>query len=935
MEKRRIQKGKVDDLVLIEQVSQEEIVQTLNRRFKQKDIYTYIGPVLLSVNPFKRIGGLYGQDVIDRYVDKMDYELPPHVYAIAENAYRALNRSGEKQCILVSGESGSGKTEATKTLLEYIAAVSGQGENHIKDALLNSNPVLESFGNAKTIRNDNSSRFGKYMDIHFDFKGVPVMGQIHNYLLERPRVVSQERGEQNFHVFYIMLNGMDLRNKQRLFLKDLDASYFHYLGNELPETECGLSFEQLQESMCKVGLTKERQQELFQAVATVLWIGNIEFVDDVEAGGISGKIGSRVADDTGSQHALEVSAQLLGVEQDELTDVLTKRSIVASGDSVSQVLKKQEAYKTRDALAKALYGRTFERLVVEINAAVGMNTQVDEGTHNSIGVLDIYGFEIFESNSFEQLCINYCNEKLQQLFIELTLRTEQDEYKSEGIVWEHIDFFNNKTVCDLIELKQKPHPGILSLLDEECSLLGKVDDITLLKKFDKTLGEHPHYIPVKTSPHHFIIKHYAGQVKYTGTGFLDKSKDTLYRDVVELMGIKSISDFVKGLFPEAHKKRDNKKPPSSGIQFRNQIQKLMSTLETCSPHYIRCLKPNDNKTPGEFCTDRVADQARYLGLLENVKVRRAGFAHRKNITEFIRRYKMLSTKTWPQESGDAGTDVRNILGAMSIDEDGFRLGHTKVFIRKPVTLFALEEVREVRLHELATSVQICFRTWQARKVLKELREKSLSLFGGLKRRGGSFRVYFVGDYVHASQNEMVRKSVKDAPILFADTVNKISRRFITHTRLLVMSDKDIFLFYIKKNGATGTLSRRISLDNITRVTLSSFADGFVTFHVGDDSQPGLFLHSLRKAEIITIMKDRHPNLNIGFSDSFEYASAKPASFFSKPVQQMETRKVNFKETTKERATSVLMPKMVYVKSKQEVTIFLPSALGSKATIQLA
>jgi len=940
MEKRKLQKGKVDDLTLLEDVSETAIVDTLERRFESKQIYTRIGEVLLSVNPFKMIGGLYGHDVIDRYNGKMLHEVNPHVYAIAEASYRALLQSNRNQCILVSGESGAGKTEATKRILEYVAAVSGSGHAGIKEALLNSNPVLESFGNAKTIRNDNSSRFGKYMEIKFDYKGAPVEGAMTNYLLEAPRVVHHSEGELNFHIFYMVFEGMSPALKKELLLEGRNEEFFNYIGAERPERQRGASptFSELQQSMSAVGLSKDQCESLFKIVVAVLWIGNIKFEDDEEAGANSGKIGSKITKDEGSQEALKNAASLLEVEITVLEKALVTRNIVTRGDSVMKVLHKEEAAKTRDALAKALYARAFTELVKWVNGA--MKNSDLEGDHNysrnsyrkytNIGVLDIYGFEIFEINGFEQLCINYCNEKLQQLFIELTLRKEQAEYASEGIEWEHIDFFNNKTVCELIETKQKKRPGILSLLDEECSLLGKVSDLTLLKKLDNVLRDHPQYVEVKTSPHHFVVKHYAGEVRYTATGFLDKAKDTLFRDLIEAIGNTSHNEFIRSLFPETKVERDQKRPPTVGIQFRAQMLQLVETLEQCVPHYIRCIKPNDKKLGGVFMKDRVTDQARYLGLLENVRVRRAGFAHRKPIEEFIIRYKMLSEKTWPSGTGDDQQDAKNIFDAVGIDETGFQFGHTKVFIRKPVSLFALEDLREEKLVKLTQSIQQCFRTWKARKEFKELREKSLSLFNGQKRRGGSFRVYFVGDYINSKLYPQIQKVVQGNKILFADSVSKVNRSCKLQTRVIVMTSEEVLIFraIAKKTGIQiGPVSRRIVLSKITSATLSTFADGYLALNICNGAEASILMDSTRKAEIVTVLKDLRSDLQIEFKDSFEYTHPKPSLFGGSGP--LKSRSVKFSENANEEPT-----KLSFLKAQHQVNVVIPPTLGKLALIQL-
>ena len=490
------------------------VIANLQGQFNADKIYTYIGPVLLSVNPFKLITGLYSPALLRKHSGRYMYEMPPHLWAVAEDAYRALRTSRRNQCILVSGESGAGKTEAAKRIMEYVAAASGDSasalsEVNIKDRLLQSNPVLEAFGNAKTLRNNNSSRFGKYMELLFDYSGVPCGGRMRNYLLERPRVVAPSAGERCFHVFYQLLDGASLEEREAMALQSV--SDYPYLTSSSCTTVQGVSdkeeYKQMREAMGAVGFTEEIRSTLLAAVAAILALGRASFEN--APGGAKAGVQHVVAAGEMSRAALDVVAGLLGLSRERLEAALTNRTISTHGERIKTPLDATQAAQTRDAFAKALYAYVFQSLVLSINEAI----QPPPNAELTIGVLDIYGFEVFDSNSFEQLCINYANEKLQQLFIELTLRAEQEEYAAEGIEWQQIEYFNNQVVCELIEAVRPA--GVIAYLDEE-AVFPKGTDATFLDKATKHLKAHAHFVP-NLDDHApggggFTIKHYAGDV---------------------------------------------------------------------------------------------------------------------------------------------------------------------------------------------------------------------------------------------------------------------------------------------------------------------------------------------------------------------------------------------------------------------------------------
>ncbi|XP_049340692.1 unconventional myosin-Ib isoform X1 [Astyanax mexicanus] len=705
----------VGDMVLLEPLSEETFIGNLRKRFEHNEIYTYIGSVVISMNPYKSLP-IYTADKVEEYRNRNFYELSPHIYALADEAYRSLRDQDKDQCILITGESGAGKTEASKLVMSYVAAVCGKGQevNKVKEQLLQSNPVLEAFGNAKTVRNDNSSRFGKYMDIEFDFKGDPLGGVISNYLLEKSRVVKQPRGERNFHIFYQLLSGASDDTLKKLKL-DRDFSKYNYLSLD-SATVNGLddaaNFRTVRNAMQIVGFMEDELQSVMELVAAVLKLGNIEFKPESRVNGFDE---SRVKD----KNDLKEMCELLGIEQSVLERAFSYRTVEAKMEKVSTTLNVAQAYYARDALAKNLYSRMFSWLVTRINESIKAQTK---SRKKVMGVLDIYGFEIFEDNSFEQFIINYCNEKLQQIFIELTLREEQEEYVREGIEWTNIEYFNNAIICDLIENNQN---GILAMLDEECLRPGTVTDETFLDKLNTICAEHQHFesrlsknskfLTDHSLPHScFRIQHYAGKVLYRVEGFVDKNNDLLYRDLSQAM-YKANHSLMKLLFPEGNPAKVNlKRPPTAGFQFKASVGTLMKNLQTKNPNYIRCIKPNDKKASQVFTDSLVCHQVRYLGLMENVRVRRAGYAFRQAYEPCLERYKMLCKQTWPHWKGPAREGVEVLLKGLEVPEEEFAYGRSKIFIRNPRTLFFLEEKRRQCLEDLATLIQKIYRGWKCR-----------------------------------------------------------------------------------------------------------------------------------------------------------------------------------------------------------------------------
>ncbi|KAG5491542.1 hypothetical protein JIQ42_01446 [Leishmania sp. Namibia] len=842
----------VEDLVLLPQISDKAITDDLSVRHREDLIYTNIGSVLLVVNPFKEIQGLYNDAHMQFYRHSgrlggtryalLEGQEPgdaalggPHIFALAEDTYRSMVSEEENQCIIISGESGAGKTEASKQIMQYISAVSGNTTDmqRVKRIILESNPLLEAFGNAKTLRNDNSSRFGKFLEIYFDIRGGPVGGRLSHFLLEKSRVSSQQLGECNFHVFYQVCagaaaelhgDGMGIGSKGERRsdgLKTSDsvaaaaaagddddsdhsghaaiawrevfeemrmqrgssgssvgtspafAPSFPYpsccswkflrpslgSGQRTEEFTSRAGIDDLRGwretlmAMEAMGMAAHDQVSVIKVLCLVLHLGELEFVAPEEGGALAaGQHPCTVSD----PEELAFIAGQLGVDTAALLKALTWRKLqMGATEVVFSPLDVQQCRNTRDAMAKVLYEGVFEFIVSSVNAAFG-----DAPHALMLGVLDIYGFEIFAKNGFEQFCINYVNEKLQQIFIELTLRVEQEEYVREHIPWEAIKYFDNQVVCDLIE-SDRP-PGLFAIMDDVCVTMAKeeesVADRKLLDKLDMAYSSHPNFL---RSEHGFIVKHYAGDVEYSTDGFVGRNKDRLGADVVEVLA-KSQVGFLLEILTEVL--ADGLAAASSftgpggarrtsttaGFKIRQQAADLVRTLKQCTPHYVRTIKSNDLKRADFFDEARVLHQVKYLGLLENVRVRRAGYSYRQYFDKFLKRFKYTCPSTYPRPF--RGTDkaaCQSILDYLQTEQgvlppNSFAIGTSKVFIRQPEHVLALEQSREAAFHALSVTIQRAWRRYTQRKQLLRLKAKLDRVYTRhrkVRRADSVFRAY--------------------------------------------------------------------------------------------------------------------------------------------------------------------------------------------------
>uniref|UniRef100_K7F9J3 MYO5B protein n=1 Tax=Pelodiscus sinensis TaxID=13735 RepID=K7F9J3_PELSI len=725
-----------NDLVALSYLHEPAVLHTLRARFLETNtIYTYCGIILVAINPYKPLP-IYEEPVIYAYSGQCMGDMDPHIFAVAEEAYRQMSRYSRDQSLIISGESGAGKTASAKYAMRYFATVGGSlSDAGMEEKVLAASPIMEAFGNAKTTRNDNSSRFGKYVEICFNHEYRIVGAAMKTYLLEKSRLTFQAKAERNYHIFYQLCASAALPEFHALRLGEAES--FHYIKQGrcalLEATDDAADLESTRNAFSLLGVHESNQLELFSILAAILHLGNIR----LKAKDRHGESCFLEPED----EALGRFCTLLGVEKSQASRWLCYRKLVTASETYVKPLSRQQASTSRDALAKHLYGQLFKWIVSRINKALRASCR----PHASIGILDIYGFETFAVNSFEQFCINYANEKLQQHFNLHVFKLEQEEYVREGIPWAFIDFSDNQPCIDLIEAKL----GILDLLNEECKMPKGSDRSWAQKLYDQHLHHSPHFQKPKMSTEAFIIQHFAGKVEYQCRGFLEKNQDMVPAELIGLLRA-SKSALLAELFPEegdgsialpsrlSHGSRvtvrpsrrslpatdkEHRKPIST--QFKASLHKLMETLACTTPHYIRCIKPNDHKRPFEFDARRVVEQLRACGVLETIQISASGYPSRWTYAEFFGRYRALMR---PEDltGGDEKKTCWLVLQRLLKDSSKFQCGKGKIFFRAGQVAF-LEELRGRRLRAACVLIQKSLRGWLGRRRFLRMRAAAICL----------------------------------------------------------------------------------------------------------------------------------------------------------------------------------------------------------------
>ncbi|KAF9608924.1 hypothetical protein IFM89_012092 [Coptis chinensis] len=709
----------VHDMTKLSYFHEPAVLQNLSTRYELNEIYTYTGSILIAINPFQRLPHLYDTHMMEQYKGAQFEKLNPHVFAVADDAYREMINEGKNNSILVSGESGAGKTETTKMLMRYLAYLGGRVSTEgrtVEQQVLESNPVLEAFGNAKTVRNNNSSRFGKFVEIQFDQHGKISGAAIRTYLLERSRVCQISDPERNYHCFYLLCAAPPQEIEK---YKLGNPQSFRYLNQsncyELVGVSDAHEYLATRRAMDIIGITEAEQDSIFKVVAAILHLGNIEFDKGEESDS------SILKDETSSFH-LHMTAELLMCDPQALEDALCKRVMITPEEVIKRSLDPLGAVVSRDGLAKAIYSHLFDWLVAKINMSIGQ----DPNSNAHIGVLDIYGFESFETNSFEQFCINFTNEKLQQHFNQHVFKMEQEEYTKEEIDWSYIEYVDNQDVLDLIEKKPR---GIIALLDEAC-MFPKSTHETFCQKLYQTFSSHKCFVKPKLSSTNFAIAHFAGEVLYQADQFLDKNKDYVVLEHQELLRA-SKSPFLVRLFPPvSEESTKSSKFSSIASRFKTQLQQLIETLNSTEPHYIRCVKPNNLLKPGMFENVNIMQQLRCGGVLEAIRICSAGYPSRRVFNEFLKRYGVLAPDVLK-----GNYDERNACVVILETKGfaGFQMGKTKVFLRAR-QLAELDAWRTLELDNTAKAIQRRIRTHIARNQFSSLRKATICVQALWRRR---------------------------------------------------------------------------------------------------------------------------------------------------------------------------------------------------------
>lgn len=692
----------IEDMTALNYLHEAAILYNVKKRFQQKQPYTYTGGICIAVNPYQWLPELYSEQMQSLYLTKAREELPPHVYATSMTSYNDMKRHAINQSILVSGESGAGKTETTKILMNHLASIAGGLNDYTIKKIIEVNPLLESFGNAKTARNDNSSRFGKFTQLQFDDSGILVGARCRTYLLEKTRVISHEAVERNYHIFYQLLAASE--SQEKWFLDEANERYEYTGANDTAQIEGmsdGKHFQRTKTTLGLIGVTEEQQGALFEVLAGILHLGQVKLQSKN-----SNEESELVPDDKGAKNA----TTLLGISAADLEKALCSRQIAVAGDKVTTFLKKEKAEECIGALSKAIYSNIFDWLVEIINTSL----ENDAKMRHHVGILDIFGFEHFKHNSFEQFCINYANEKLQQKFTQDVFKTVQLEYEAEGILWSHIDFADNQDVISIIEDRL----GIISLLNDEVMRpMGNdealVSKLSTIHKDDHEVIEFP-----RTSRTQFTIKHYAGPVTYESVGFLEKHKDALLPDLSDLMR-GSLKPFLRTLFTEkfvspvvkrrkshssARGARSALTVANVGTQFKDNLNELMTNIRQTKVHYVRCIKPNQVKSPTEMDQVMVVSQLRCAGVIEAIRISRVAYPNRLLLEELMDKFWMFNVQQCDSD-GDVKRRCEALMAKMHLSSpEHYQVGLSRIYFRYGV-LEKMEEKKVERLDVQARQLQ--------------------------------------------------------------------------------------------------------------------------------------------------------------------------------------------------------------------------------------
>ncbi|KAJ6021647.1 hypothetical protein N7540_007151 [Penicillium herquei] len=735
-----------EDLTNLSHLNEPAVLQAIKLRYAQKEIYTYSGIVLIATNPFARVDSLYVPQMVQVYAGKQRASQAPHLFAIAEEAFADMLRDGKNQTIVVSGESGAGKTVSAKYIMRYFATRESSDQpgkyttsradaiSETEEQILATNPVMEAFGNAKTTRNDNSSRFGKYIEIMFDERTNIIGAKIRTYLLERSRLVFQPLKERNYHIFYQLVAGATEDERQELGL--LPVEEFEYLNQGgtpiIDGVDDKAEFDATRKSLATIGVAEQFQTEIFRILAALLHLGNVK----ITATRTDSQLSS-------SEPSLVRACEMLGIDVNEFAKWIVKKQLITRGEKITSNLTQQQATVVRDSVAKFIYSSLFDWLVDKINRGLATD-EVIERVKTFIGVLDIYGFEHFAKNSFEQFCINYANEKLQQEFNQHVFKLEQEEYVREEIDWTFIDFSDNQPCIDLIEAKL----GILALLDEESRLpMGSDEQFVTKLHHHFAADKQKFYKKPRFGKSAFTVCHYAVDVTYESDGFIEKNRDTVPDEHLGVLR-NSSNSFIREILDTAAAVREkdsasmsskpvaapgrrigvavNRKPTLGGI-FKSSLIELMHTINSTDVHYIRCIKPNEAKEAWKFEGPMVLSQLRACGVLETVRISTAGYPTRWTYEEFAIRYYMLChSSQWTSEIRDmCHAILRKALGDANNQQDKYQLGLTKIFFRAGMLAF-LENLRTSRLNECAIMIQKNLRCKYYRRRYLEARESILT-----------------------------------------------------------------------------------------------------------------------------------------------------------------------------------------------------------------